>query len=454
MTNISNISVAGLFQRISGCMVAFLAVLVMSSCGGDPAGGNNNGNNGGSSGGGNTNDEYTDGVILPSSTTLSCDAGINQLQIAFTAEKGYIVEVSDNKMVEIAEGSGATVGGRYIVKFDIMSNPTKEARNCTVLVTVDGYKPVELCQIKQKAGSGSKVNEWIASRLNNEYLWLDEYRQMGHHFDYTLGYSDFLDKGLKLMETNYMDGKTTVRADGSKERSLYSYIMQESSVRSTRAEATMTTGFGIDLIPVAWGDQATGMVYFIINHVYPGSPADMAGLTRGDIVLGIDGSRVNNLNYATVYNQITTSSSATIKIEKTLDRFNFDPKDFKSEEISLMKGSYYENPVGYSAVLDLSKDEELQPLHNRKIGYISYLAFEYDYEQQLISAIKSFASAGVTDIIIDLRTNGGGSVAIAQEFVSMVLPESYVGQTVCTLMRNPLNTVATAEEKNEKIPVV
>ena len=432
-------------------------IVAMAACGSDPAdGGNNGGNNGGgNSGGGSGDDDYTEGVILPSSTSLSCSASVNDLQIAVTVEKGYTVETSDNRMVEVVEGASATVGGRYLVKFKVYSNPKGEARSCTVLITVDGYKPVELCQISQKAGTGSKVNEWIAKRLNDEYLWLDEYRTMGYRFDYTLSYSNFLDYGLKLMETNYMDGKTIVNADGSKRRELYSYIMQDTRAGSTRAGATMTTGYGISLVPVAWSTSGSSLVYFIINHVYPGSSAEQQGFKRGDIIVGADGSRINNINYSAVYNQIMGGSSQTIKIEKSKESFAIsDPNNVQSEEIVLTKSAYYENPVGYTAVLDLKEYEDFQPLHNRKIGYISYLAFEHDYEQQLINAIKDFANQGITDLIVDLRTNGGGSVSIAQEFVSMIIPESYVGQTVCTLSRNPRNAVAKPEELKELVPVV
>ena len=432
---LSSISVA--VRRI----MFLMAMAAMVACGSDPS---NDGGDGGGSGSGNNgggNDDYEQGVILPTSTTLSSGAGMGELQIAVTTEKGFSVEVSDNRMVEVVEGTGsASVGGRYLVKFNVMSNPTTEARSCTVLITVDGYKSIELCQ--------------IAKRLYNEYLWLDEYRTMDYRFDYTKSYSSYLDDGLKMMETNYMDGKTIVNADGSKSRELYSYIVQESSVRSTRAGATMTTGFGINLIPVAWGDQKTGIVYFLIDHVYAASPADVAGLQRGDIIVGTDGSRINNINYANVYNQISLSSTQSVKIEKVKGAFSFDPSSFETEQISLQKGAYFESPVAYCSVLDLSKYEDLQPLHDRKIGYLTYLSFEYDYEQQLIAAIKDLQAQNVTDIIVDLRTNGGGSVNICQEFVSMILSESYIGQTVCTLSRNPRNAAASPEEINEKILVL
>ena len=446
---LSSISVA--VRRI----MFLMAMAAMVACGSDPS---NDGGDGGGSGSGNNgggNDDYEQGVILPSSTTLSSGAGMGELQIAVTTEKGFSVEVSDNRMVEVVEGTGsASVGGRYLVKFNVMSNPTTEARSCTVLITVDGYESIELCQIKQKAGTANKVNDWIAKRLYNEYLWLDEYRTMDYRFDYTKSYSSYLDDGLKMMETNYMDGKTIVNADGSKSRQLYSYIVQESSVRSTRAGASMTTGFGINLIPVAWGDQKTGIVYFLIDHVYASSPADVAGLQRGDIIVGVDGSRINNINYANVYNQISLSSTQSVKIEKVKGAFSFDPSSFETEQISLQKGAYFESPVAYCSVLDLSKYQDLQPLHDRKIGYLTYLSFEYDYEQQLIAAIKDLQAQNVTDIIVDLRTNGGGSVSICQEFVSMILSESYIGQTVCTLSRNPRNAVASPEEINEKILVL
>ena len=175
MRGVNFTTIGRFFSCVSRYIMMLALIVAMAACGSDPAdGGNNGGNNGGgNSGGGSGDDDYTEGVILPSSTSLSCSASVNDLQIAVTVEKGYTVETSDNRMVEVVEGASATVGGRYLVKFKVYSNPKSEARSCTVLITVDGYKPVELCQISQKAGTGSKVNEWIAKRLNDEYLWLD-----------------------------------------------------------------------------------------------------------------------------------------------------------------------------------------------------------------------------------------------------------------------------------------
>ena len=63
-------------------------------------------------------------------------------------------------------------------------------------------------------------------------------------------------------------------------------------------------------------------------------------------------------------------------------------------------------------------------------------------EQQLIDAFATFAAANVTDLVLDLRYNGGGSLAIASEVAYMIAGNvPTAGQPFERLVFNDKHTV-------------
>ncbi len=49
-------------------------------------------------------------------------------------------------------------------------------------------------------------------------------------------------------------------------------------------------------------------------------------------------------------------------------------------------------------------------LEGTHVGYIVYDSFDAAYDNDLLAAIKSLKEAGITDLVLDLRNNGGGHV--------------------------------------------
>jgi hypothetical protein len=122
---------------------------------------------------------------------------------------------------------------------------------------------------------------------------------------------------------------------------------------------------------------------------------------------------------------------------------------------SLTSADYDPSPVAYYSVLKL--DEEINAQINpdgKKIGYLSYLGFESEFNDDLIEALSYLAARGVTDLILDLRLNGGGSVDTSTMLGSMLLSEDYVGKTYATLKRNPENKLFPKNELDTECLIV
>ena len=260
---------------------------------------------------------------------------------------------------------------------------------------------------------------YIDQRLAEEYYWLDEVAEKSYLFerDYTK-WSDYLNNSLNVLETNMDDGY--VKSNG--QRSFYSYITELQS--STRV-ATQTSGFGIMLhYTILVGNGGNNYYYFIIDHVYPDSPADKAGVKRGDMITMVDKKNITSSNYSGHFTAIQNNTKQSIKL--TLQRQTTK----ESFDVSLDKGSYYPSPVAYYEVIEVE---------DRKIGYLAYTSFVKEYDEELVAALQTLADQGAEEVVLDLRINRGGSVYSSATLCSALMPATMEGMMLCNLVRNPNN---------------
>ena len=142
----------------------------------------------------------------------------------------------------------------------------------------------------------------------------------------------------------------------------------------------------------------------VVTYTYADSPAQEAGLKRGDIILTVNGKAMTPQNYALIYPGLLSGDQLTVGFP------DGSTKKITSKEM-------YENPVLLSKVFNCG---------SKKVGYLAYTSFTLDSYADLIAACKAFKEAGVSELILDLRYNGGGFV-IAEEFLaSMLAPEEVV----------------------------
>ncbi len=149
--------------------------------------------------------------------------------------------------------------------------------------------------------------------------------------------------------------------------------------------------------------DGSNKVFGYARYVLPNTSASNAGLLRGDIFTEINGTQLTDTNFSDLLNQ----DSYTIGLA-TFDGTNILPT---GETADLIKTQYTENPVFLAQTLNIQ---------GQKIGYIMYNAFTASFNSQLNAAFGQFKSDGVTDVVLDLRYNGGGSVDTAKGLSSMI----------------------------------
>ena len=151
-----------------------------------------------------------------------------------------------------------------------------------------------------------------------------------------------------------------------------------------------------------------------VKSVERTSPAGIAGIRRGWKITKINGStNIATSNADFISNAVWNSSNGN---------FTFQKPDGSTVDISLTSATYQEHPVYLDTVYTIS---------SKKIGYLSFNSFLGDTNQvysEFSRVFNKFANAGISDLIVDLRYNGGGYVSVQQKLADWLAPSSANGQ--------------------------
>ena len=159
-------------------------------------------------------------------------------------------------------------------------------------------------------------------------------------------------------------------------------------------------------------EQSSNKVFGVVEYVAPGSPADSAGIQRGDVFNAINDTPLDTINYVGLL--FGTDSYKVGFADLTNGKAI---PNGKSAELTAE--SLQEDPVFYRNVYEIGGE---------KIGYLVYNQFISGYNDELRNVFADFKAAGIKDLILDFRYNPGGSVNTAQIMASMIAPQSDVSQ--------------------------
>ena len=333
--------------------------------------------------------------------------------------------------------SGNSAAGKGGFRVNLSKNETGKERVLTVVVQVEGYKtPATVCTITQAGGEGAAVNlalnKFMDEYLKEHYLFNEEYKTLD--VDYTsVAYDDFLSTYLLQMKTNQEDGGTyRAFSVNAGKRYIYSYIMETGSNRTratTRATSVAGTGLGTFFSSYMPDKTTIGLA---IGYVYVGSPAEKAGLRRGDVIVSVNGTTLNKNNYQQYMNTLFYAGGGeTFNIGYR--RKVFDEKlgnyDLVDGSTVLTTGTYNNSPILYSMFI---KDKE----GKFNIGYVVYLSFDLNFAEDVKYVIQQFKSEGITDLILDLRFNNGGAVELARYLSASIAGTSHRSDVFMKMQRN------------------
>jgi C-terminal processing protease CtpA/Prc len=154
-------------------------------------------------------------------------------------------------------------------------------------------------------------------------------------------------------------------------------------------------------------DSSQTTVFGWVRYIIPNSDASTKDIHRGDVFYAIDGVPLTNDNYKT----LLAGTTYTVNLADYSVNAGIVTLTPNGQSVTLTKTNLAENPILMNTVIN-------QGTHN--IGYLMYNGFYPSYDGQLNTAFGSFVSQNVTDLVLDLRYNSGGSVATATKLASMI----------------------------------
>lgn len=230
---------------------------------------------------------------------------------------------------------------------------------------------------------------WVLAQMNEWYL-----------FPETLPAN--LDPTPFTSVSDYLDALTATAR--SQRRDRYFTYLTSISAEDAYYNSGSSAGFGFRI-----SADATQSRLFVAE-AFEGAPALAAGIDRGTEIVGIGTSSADVRTVtsiiaaggtAAVTDALGPSTAGTTRLLRIADAAG-------TRDVSVTKTDYSLTPVSSRYGAQVINDG------GRQVGYVNLRTFIDPADPALRSAFASFKAAGVTDVIVDLRYNGGGLISIAE----------------------------------------
>lgn len=262
---------------------------------------------------------------------------------------------------------------------------------------------------------GSELEEkfWLRSWTNETYLWNDEVvDQNPASFGSPVSYFNVL--------------RTTEQTPSGKDKDDF-HFSQSTEDFLERRNSAPRSGYGVRYVVFSNSVPRD----FRIQYTEPNSPASQVvsgqqNFVRGSRILEVDGVDLVN---ATGDANIDILNDGLFP-ETAGEQHTFVLEDVGSSmprTVVITSANVTQQPVNRTRIINTPTGD---------VGYILLNTFSpFSTEQDLANAISSMSAAGVSDLVLDLRYNGGGLLAIASQLGYMVAGGSRTNGKTFELLR-------------------
>ncbi|TPG15692.1 S41 family peptidase [Sphingomonas oligophenolica] len=246
--------------------------------------------------------------------------------------------------------------------------------------------------------SGCSLRErqdWAASQLREWYLFPDTLPTV-------------FDPSPYATVQDYIDHLTAAARSQRKDR-FFTYL---TSIAGEDAYYTSgsSAGFGVRLAY----DVAAQRV--IVAEAFENAPALAAGIDRGTEIVAIGTSTANLVPVSQIIassgpggvtDALGPNTAGTSRVLRVTTAG-------VTKDVTVVKADYDLTPVSSRYGAKIIDDGGI------KVGYVNLRTFISTADPALRSAFATFKAAGVTNVIIDLRYNGGGLISISELFSDLL----------------------------------
>ncbi|QTA87325.1 S41 family peptidase [Desulfonema magnum] len=234
--------------------------------------------------------------------------------------------------------------------------------------------------------STEKQNKFVYEIMTNSYLWYDKVPEVD--------YRDYASPEALLDAIKYdtLDKWSYIT---SKEK-FYAYFKYGEYI---------SMGFGLKY-------DTNGDVR--VSFVYKNSPADLAGIKRGEKLIEINEKTVKEIEDSHLWNNVSGPDEVGITSLLALEDSEglVRETEIRKERISI-------NTVLYDEILMIS---------GLKIGYLVFKSFIESSPTELDTVFDSFKQEEIDELILDLRYNTGGKLSVARHLASLIAGDNAAGE--------------------------
>jgi carboxyl-terminal processing protease len=251
-----------------------------------------------------------------------------------------------------------------------------------------GIDPFTGDRYPDKQATLNDEKSWLKAWTDDTYLWFSEVPSVN-----AAQYST---------ATDYFDQlRTRAKTPSGNDKDRFHFWMATADWEQL-SNSGVEVGYGITLAALSTRPPRK----YLVGYVEAASPA--AGkLSRGAEIKAVDGvdlvngSDINTLNAGLFPEAVGEQHTFSI-----LDVGQTTPHD-----VVLQSAAVTSNPVPITGTIQTATG---------KVGYLLFNDHIATAEQKLVDAVGFLKSQGITDLVLDIRYNGGGYLAIASEVAYMI----------------------------------
>jgi hypothetical protein len=245
-----------------------------------------------------------------------------------------------------------------------------------------------------RPGTALDEKNWLRSWNNDLYLWFSEVQDQD-----PAGFATDLDYFAVLKTT------ATTPSGNPKDKFHFTY---PTATWEALSQSGVVPGYGANFVILA----STPPRDVVVSYTEPGSAAAdaPASLARGAKLLTVDGVDLVNAADQTSVNTLNAGLSpqtvGETHVFSILDEGATTPRT-----VTLVSANITETPV---------QNVHTIPTATGVVGYMLFNDHIATAESELVAAFNQLKSAGVQDLVLDIRYNGGGYLDIASEVAYMI----------------------------------